>query len=139
VVEHLRNRCIGCAYCVKACPFGVPRLSPSQHTMRKCSFCIQRIDRGREPACVAKCTTNALRYFLEGSEGEGLQAYGRNEGLHMVYSLEGRPEEFALPEPVPLNTTTSLQVWKWLAGVIPGGVLLAWLWKKIGDQGDADE
>ena len=92
--------------------------------MRKCSFCIQRIDRGKEPACVAKCTTDALSYFPDQNKGGNLGAYGRNERLHMVYSLEGRPEDYALPEPVPLNTTTSLQAWKWLVGLIPGGVLL---------------
>jgi len=139
VVEHLRNRCIGCGYCVKACPFGVPKLSASQHTMRKCSFCIQRIDRGREPACVAKCTTGALRYSPEGSEEGGLQAYGKSEGLHMIYVMEGRPGEFALPEPVPLNTTASLQAWKWFAGLIPGGAVLTWLWRWAGNQEKGDE
>jgi Fe-S-cluster-containing dehydrogenase component len=139
VVEHLRDRCIGCAYCIKACPFGVPKRSPTQHTMRKCSFCIQRIDRGMEPACVAKCTNGALRYFGDGSKGGDLPAYGRSERLHMVYALEGRPEEFNLPEPVPSNTTTSHQTWKWLAGLLPGGVVLAWLWKWAGDQEKADE
>jgi hypothetical protein len=109
--------------------------------MRKCSFCIQRIDRGREPACVAKCTTEALTY-LPGLNKTGVpRAYGTDEGLHMVYKTEGRPEDYALPEPVPLNTTTSLQAWKWLSGVIPGGVLLAYLWKKIKieDRGATDE
>ena len=139
VVEHLRNRCIGCAYCIKACPFGVPKLSPTQHTMRKCSFCIQRIDRGKEPACVAKCTTDALSYNPDQNKRGNLGAYGRNERLHMVYSLEGRPEDYALPEPVPLNTTTSLQAWKWLVGLIPGGVVLTWLWKWAGNQEKADE
>ena len=133
VVEHLRNRCIGCGYCIQTCPFHVPQFSPTQHTMRKCSFCIQRIDRGKEPACVAKCTTGALTYFPEGKGPRDVQAYGKDERLHMVYAVEGRPEDYALPEPVPLNKVTSLQAWKWLIGLVPGGVALAWLWKKIED------
>jgi Fe-S-cluster-containing dehydrogenase component len=139
VVEHIRSRCIGCAYCINACPFHVPKFSPTQHTMRKCSFCLQRIDRSKEPACVAKCVTDALTYFPNGKTAAIPLAYGKDEGLHMVFKTEGRPKDYALPEPVPLNTTTSLQVWKWLAGVIPGGVLLAWLWKKIEDQEKVDE
>lgn len=139
MVEHIRNRCIGCAYCVKACPFGVPKSSPTQHTMRKCSFCIQRIDRGKEPACVAKCATDALTYFPDLKKAGISGAYGKDEGLHMIYKTEGRPENYALPEPVPRNTTTSSQVWKWLIGIIPGGMVLTWLWKWTSDQENADE
>ena len=54
----------------------------------------------------------------------------------MVYAMEGKPEDYSLPEPVPLNTVTSLQAWKWLTGLMPGGVLLAWLWKKTRDPGE---
>src|SRR5512136_713910 len=50
IVEHVRSRCIGCGYCIQTCPFQVPQFSPTQHTMRKCSFCIDRIDQGKEPA-----------------------------------------------------------------------------------------
>jgi Fe-S-cluster-containing dehydrogenase component len=130
VVEHIRDRCIGCAYCIQACPFHVPKFSPTQHTMRKCSFCIQRIDLGKKPACVAKCATGALAFFPDG-QNEGGTAYGKAERLHMVYRIEGKPEDYALPAPVPLNTLTSLQAWKWLAGLVPGAVLLAWLWKRV--------
>ena len=43
-----------------------------------------------------------------------------------------RPDPMAsLPVPVPLNTVTELQAWKWLAGLLPGGILLAWLWKRV--------
>lgn len=134
VVEHLRGQCIGCGYCIQTCPFHVPKFSPAQHTMRKCSFCIQRIERGREPACVAKCTTDALTYLPDAGGVREAQAYGKNERLHMVYALEGRAADYALPEPVPLNKVTSLQMWKWLIGLIPGGMVLAWLWKRAGDQ-----
>ncbi len=134
VVEHIRSRCIGCGYCIQTCPFHVPIFSPAQHTMRKCSFCIQRIDRGKEPACVAKCTTDALTFFPDARGLGNIQAYGKDERLHMVYKVEGKPDDYSLPEPVPLNTVNSLQAWKWLIGLIPGGVLLAWLWKKVDGQ-----
>lgn len=130
VVEHVRSKCIGCGYCIHACPFHVPKRSPTQHTMRKCSFCTQRIDHGKPPACVAKCATGALAYFADGTEADA-EAYGKEERLHMIYEVAGKPEEFSLPVPVPLNTVTSLQAWKWLAGLLPGGILLAWLWKRL--------
>lgn len=137
VVEHVRSRCIGCGYCVQACPFHVPKFSPAHHTMRKCSFCIQRIDNGKGPACVAKCATGALTYFRNGAEASTAQAYGKNARLHMVYEIEGKPGDFSLPDPVPLNTATSFQLWKWITGLLPGGLLLAWLWKRV-ESGEKD-
>jgi Fe-S-cluster-containing dehydrogenase component len=139
VVEHIRSRCIGCSYCIQSCPFHVPKFSPTQHTMRKCSFCVQRIDRGKAPACVAKCTTGALEFFPDGRNSGDVAAYGKSERLHMVYRIEGDPDDYSLPEPVPLNTVTSSQGWKWMAGLVPGGLLLAWLWKRAGQQEESHE
>jgi anaerobic dimethyl sulfoxide reductase subunit B len=139
VVEHVRSRCIGCGYCIQTCPFHVPQFSPTQSMMRKCSFCTQRIDRGQKPACVAKCTTGALSYFPDGKRAGDIAAYGKNERLHMVYEIAGRAKDYSLPEPVPLNTTTSSQAWNWLTGLIPGGVLFAWLWKIAKDEGQDHE
>lgn len=131
VVEHRRERCIGCGYCIQSCPFHVPQVSPAQHTMRKCSFCVQRIDFGKEPACVAKCPTGALTYDPAGKAPAGLAAYGKAERLHMIYALQENPAEFRLPDPVPLNTVTGWQAWKWLGGMVPGAFVLLWLWKRV--------
>jgi formate dehydrogenase iron-sulfur subunit len=133
VVEHIRTRCIGCGYCIQSCPFNVPQFSPAQHTMRKCGFCAQRIDLDQEPACVSKCTTGALTYRAEWENGSDT-TYGRAEHLHMIYKLEDRPGDYSLPEPVPLNSVTSNQAWKWLIGFLPGGLLLSWLWKNAENQ-----
>ncbi len=131
VVEHVRRRCIGCGYCIQTCPFHVPQFSRAQRTMRKCSFCVQRIDRGKEPACVAKCATGALAFLRQGQEAGEFTAYGKQERLHMVYAIEGEPADYSLPEPVPRNIVTSHQLWNWLTGLVPGGILLAWLWKSV--------
>ena len=57
----------------------------------------------------------------------------------MIYALQGSPEEFRLPDPVPLNTVTGLQVWKWLGGMVPGAFILAWLWKVAVSEEEAHE
>jgi formate dehydrogenase iron-sulfur subunit len=59
--------CIGCRYCMNACPFGVPHFDYDKGLIDgafidKCTFCPQRIDNGLEPACVATCPTDALEY-----------------------------------------------------------------------------
>ena len=56
------ERCIGCRYCEMACPFGAPSYDHAQGIMTKCHLCRDRIDAGAEPACVAACPTEALRF-----------------------------------------------------------------------------
>jgi molybdopterin-containing oxidoreductase family iron-sulfur binding subunit len=57
-----RDRCIGCQYCVLACPYGVRTYSPEEGVIEKCTMCAHLIERGDIPACVKTCTGKA-RYF----------------------------------------------------------------------------
>ena len=56
------KRCIGCRFCLLACPFGVIDLSRDGRAMVKCDLCIERTQAGEEPACVAACPTGALKF-----------------------------------------------------------------------------
>jgi Fe-S-cluster-containing dehydrogenase component len=51
------ERCIGCAYCVQACPYGSRFLNPVTETAEKCTWCYHRITKGLRPACVEVCPT----------------------------------------------------------------------------------
>lgn len=53
------KRCIGCSYCLQACPFGTRFINVVNHAADKCTFCYHRIGKGLEPACVQVCPTNA--------------------------------------------------------------------------------
>jgi Fe-S-cluster-containing dehydrogenase component len=53
------NYCIGCAFCIQACPYGCRFLNPITRTAEKCSLCYHRITRGLVPACVEVCPTDA--------------------------------------------------------------------------------
>jgi len=51
--------CIGCGFCIQACPYGCRFLNPLTKTAEKCTLCYHRITRGLKPACVEVCPTQA--------------------------------------------------------------------------------
>ncbi len=63
--------CIGCGFCLDACPYDARYINPVTKKVDKCDFCVSRLERGAEPACVATCTAHA-KYFgdLEDRQSE---------------------------------------------------------------------
>jgi len=56
------SKCIGCRYCVAACPYGAPQYDPVTKKTSKCTMCVDRLSSGRLPACVETCPTGALQF-----------------------------------------------------------------------------
>ncbi len=56
------KHCIGCGYCVQACPYGSRFLNPVTRTADKCTWCYHRITKGMLPACVQACPTGTRRF-----------------------------------------------------------------------------
>jgi len=54
--------CIGCKDCIEACPFGVMQFDEEKGIAQKCDLCVDRLDRGSQPACVAACPSHCI-YF----------------------------------------------------------------------------
>src|SRR5512141_385330 len=63
VVYH-EDRCLGCRYCMIACPFGVPKYEYAKAAplVRKCTFCAARQEKGLPPACTDACPSGALTF-----------------------------------------------------------------------------
>lgn len=55
--------CIGCKWCLQACPFGAIALGDGEKAILKCDLCMERTGKGMDPACVAGCPTKALKYL----------------------------------------------------------------------------
>ncbi|MFH0913793.1 MAG: 4Fe-4S dicluster domain-containing protein [Chloroflexota bacterium] len=61
-VVYDEGKCIGCRYCMVACPFGIPTFEWDKPLpwIRKCTFCADRLSNGLEPACIKTCPTDAI-------------------------------------------------------------------------------
>ena len=57
LIDH--DYCIGCQYCVQACPYGVRIFNREYGVTDKCTWCYHRITRGLRPACVEACPVGA--------------------------------------------------------------------------------
>jgi len=132
IVDFISEHCIGCGYCIKGCPFDIPRISPKDNKAYKCSLCSDRVSEGIEPACVKACPTGAITFgpkedMLEhavqrtaelkerGYKNAGVYNPAGVGGTHVMYVLKhaDRPELTGLPRDPSISPMVSL--WKGLA------------------------
>jgi formate dehydrogenase iron-sulfur subunit len=145
-VVYDSTKCIGCRYCMFACPFHVPTYQWDQRApiVRKCDMCSDRVAAGKPTACTEVCPTGATKFGeydalvdeararLRDNPGKYVDhIYGLTEvGGTATLMISGVPfEKFALQvpqEPLPLLT------WRVLRHVpdvvLLGSVLLGGVW-----------
>jgi formate dehydrogenase iron-sulfur subunit len=79
-------RCMGCRYCMMACPYGIPRYQwdAAVPYVRKCILCYSRLTEGRQPACTEACPNHST-IFGDRDEllGEAHRRIGQNPGKYV--------------------------------------------------------
>ena len=76
--------CIGCQYCVQACPYGARSFNEARGTVDKCNWCYHRITKGLNPACVEVCPTGT-RIFGDRNDPESpISLFLRNNHVQVL-------------------------------------------------------
>jgi formate dehydrogenase iron-sulfur subunit len=130
IVDFDHDKCIGCGYCIKGCPFNIPRISKVDNKAYKCTLCSDRVAVGQGPACAKACPTQAIVFGTKdemkahaearikdlksrGYMNAGLYDPPGVGGTHVMYVLHhaDKPEIYAN---LPNNPKISpiVEVWK---------------------------
>lgn len=106
------HRCIGCRFCMAACPYGSrsfnfvePKLGLEEEfpgfprrtkgVVEKCNFCAERLARGEMPACVEACEDNELIFGdISDPESEVSKALRQNYTIQRKPSLGTQPQVY---------------------------------------------
>jgi formate dehydrogenase iron-sulfur subunit len=146
------DKCMGCRYCMMACPYGIPRYDWDQPVpyIRKCTLCYERVKEGGLPACVEACPQQATIFGqrdglleeahrrIRDNPGKYLdKVYGETEvgGTSVIY-LSDIPLDFLAfkpelgSEPLPELTWAALSKVPPLAAGVAG--VMTGIWWIIG-------
>jgi formate dehydrogenase iron-sulfur subunit len=164
------HKCLGCRYCMVACPFGVPAYEWDRPVpfVRKCTFCVDRVGDGVQPACVKACPTGALQFGgrdellaearqrIAARPGEYVDhIYGEHEvgGTSWMYIspvpfeklgfVANQPEKKAFPalssEAVTANSEVAMLAVPPVLAVVAAAMSgLYWLTKRRAEAGEAE-
>jgi len=147
IVDFVHENCIGCGYCIRGCPFNIPRISQVDHKAYKCTLCSDRVAVGQGPACAKACPTHAITFGTKeemkqhaadrikdlksrGFANAGLYDPPGVNGTHVMYVLHhaDKPEIYA---GLPANPRISaiVKLWKGTAtkyfGLAAMGLMVA--------------
>jgi formate dehydrogenase iron-sulfur subunit len=153
--------CIGCKYCVPACPFGVISFSEQTGTVHKCTLCNDRIHNGLQTACAKACPTGSIAFGevtdlhkradtrlaqlkAQGHADANIYGYSEASGLNVFYLFLDRPPVYGVPEnPIVPQRRLLLSSGVTIAGALVMGLAALVSFRDRGMRraagGDADE
>lgn len=137
-VVYNYDLCMGCRYCMMACPYGIPRYEwdSAAPRVQKCNLCADRLAEDKLPACVDICPEQALlfgernallkvahhRIQVGGGKYQPV-VYGEHEagGTSVLY-ISDMPLDFLSLSSMPSDRPLPDLSWNWL-GKVPGVAL----------------
>ncbi len=142
-----KARCLGCRYCVQACPYGCRFIDPRTNTADKCTLCYHRITKGLTTACAEVCPTGArqlvdlknpkdpVHEFIrdaqdsraqatDGDGREGLLQRPRRLGALGGPAMPG-VDGFIYPNEVELQWSVLIVLYPFITGLVAGAFILA--------------
>ncbi|MCK4548048.1 MAG: 4Fe-4S dicluster domain-containing protein [Candidatus Eisenbacteria sp.] len=139
-VTYDAGLCLGCRYCMLACPWDIPKFewSKALPEICKCTLCADRIAEGLAPACMKACPTGALlfgerdqllaeaRKRMKDSPGKyNNHIYGENEagGTSLLYISDVPFSKLKLPEPKDVGTVPRPHLTAGAMSVIPAVIV----------------
>jgi len=161
-VTWVEDLCMGCRYCLAACPFNIPKYEwySVNPRVRKCDMCIHRVSEGRPTACSSICPTGATvfgpreellkearRRLASNPETYADAIYGEHEagGSAVLMLLSQETGAMGLPANVPHQPLPELtwSVLHKLPAIIPvWGVFLGgmyWLTDRKNEVAESEE
>ena len=90
LIDH--KYCIGCQYCVQACPYGARFFRAKEGVTDKCTWCYHRITKGLQPACVEVCPVGARIFGDRNDPQSPISLFIRNNRVQVL-----RPESGNAP------------------------------------------
>jgi formate dehydrogenase iron-sulfur subunit len=158
-VTWTAGRCMGCRFCMISCPFDMPKFEYHSAVPRiqKCVMCWERLEDGKQPACVENCPSGALsfgpraelieeaRRRIYAAPGQYVHhIYGEHEagGTSWMYLASVPFEQLGLKtdvgdEPYPALTREFLYSVPFVEILVPTFLLALSAATKRGDQNDA--
>ena len=113
IVDLDRDRCIGCASCMQACPYDAIHIDPRAGTAAKCHFCAHRLEVDLAPACVSVCPEQAIK-VVDLDDPETSRELGRRGATVRKAGRGTKPQTYYLDvdpvaiEPLSVDGTRTL-------------------------------
>ena len=82
LIDH--KYCIGCRYCVQACPYGARFFDEEKGVSDKCTWCYHRITKDLQPACVEACPVGARVFGDRNDKQSPISLFIRNNRVHVL-------------------------------------------------------
>lgn len=99
IVDVHLDKCVGCKYCIAACPYRVRFIHPVTKAADKCNFCRDtNLAKGKLPACVESCPTKALTFGdLDDPDSAISQKIKQNTVYRTKVALGTKPRLYHIP------------------------------------------